>query len=84
MSRARPNNTSRPRLTKADEGWRSGRAARVPIWIGGVLLWVLGLQALDVSAGLSLWRHCVDAAMLVFAVHAWTSVDAVKAAKAKE
>lgn len=51
------------------------RAVAVARWAGlvaaGLLLWLFGLLALDVPAGLEQWRHVVGAALLVCAVHLW-------------
>ena len=51
------------------------RAVAVARWAGlvaaGLLLWMLGLVALDVPGGLEQWRHAVGAVLLVCAVHLW-------------
>lgn len=39
--------------------------------VSGLLLWMLGLAALDVPGGLPQWRHVVGASLLVVAVHLW-------------
>ena len=51
---------------------RLGRAVRwAAVIAAGVLLWMLGLFALDVPADLPTWRHWAGATLLVCAVHLW-------------
>ena len=51
------------------------RALAVARWAGlvagGLLLWMLGLVALDVPGALEHWRHVAGAALIVCAVHLW-------------
>ena len=37
----------------------------------GIILWLLGLTALDVPASLPMWRHASGASLMVIAVHIW-------------
>lgn len=56
------------------ERWvrRALAVARWATYIGaGLLLWMFGLLALDVPAGLPHWKHVAGAALLVCAVHLW-------------
>lgn len=47
--------------------------ARVAVVIGvGVLLWMLGLAALDVPGDLPLMRHVIGAVLLARAVGLWS------------
>ena len=59
--------------TPAARYWRIAAIALrlAAMTLAGLLLWLLGLFALDVPAELATWRHWLGVALMVGAVHVW-------------